>query len=83
MAPLLIPVVTLVIALAGLVLAIFALVLIAAQRLDNAQLPARRRSDRDWAHRGRQPVGSIADRDRRARRSSRQLGTERPRAADQ
>ena len=47
MAPLLIPVVTLVIALAGLVLAIFALVLIAAQRLDNAQLPARRRSDRD------------------------------------
>jgi hypothetical protein len=47
MAPLLIPVVTLVIALAGLVLAIFALVLIAAQRLDNAQLPARRRSERD------------------------------------
>jgi hypothetical protein len=47
MPPLLIPVVTLVIALAGLVLAIFALVLIAAQRLDNAQLPARRRSDRD------------------------------------
>ncbi len=47
MPPLLIPVVTLVIALAGLVLAIFALVLITAQRLDNAQLPAHRRSDRD------------------------------------